>query len=229
MRALAALDLGRAALQWAQLAKEAEMRRIQAVSLVVVVAALLTAGAAAAQEKATFTGTIVQTQNMRLPGGGTFQIKIVVDQWTSVEERERLLGVFKQGGSEALMKELRNQKAGYIVPPAASSWPSWEIDVAALIETADGKIVRVFTERPIIFGEAYYDTRSKDYEFGIVELKLDKEGKGEGSTIPAVKLSLDEKGNIVAESLPSNTGPQRIMAVKEWKEKAKDKGEEKKQ
>jgi hypothetical protein len=48
MRALAALDLGRAALQWAQLAKEAEMRRIQAVSLVVVVAALLTAGAAAA-------------------------------------------------------------------------------------------------------------------------------------------------------------------------------------
>jgi len=199
------------------------MRKLQAVAPVVVAAAIfLFAAVSTAQDKATFTGTIVQTQNMRLPGGGTFQIKIVVDQWTSVEERERLLGVFKQGGSEALMTELRKQKAGYIVPPAVSNWPSWEIDVAALIETEDGKIVRVFTERPIIFGEAYYDTRSKDYEFGIVELKLDKEGKGEGSTIPAVKLSLDEQGNIVAESLPSNTGPQRIMAVKEWQDKKKD-------
>jgi hypothetical protein len=185
-------------------------------------AVLLCAGIAIAQEKATFTGTIVQTQNMRLPGGGTFQIKVVVEQWTSVEERQRLLEVFKTGGSEALMDELRKQKAGYIVPPPVSRWPSWEIDVASLIETPDGKIVRVFTERPIIFGEAYYNTRSKDYEFGIVELRLDKEGKGEGATIPAAKLSLDEQGNIVVESLPSNTGPQRIMAVKEWKDKKKE-------
>ena len=198
------------------------MKDLQRVTLVVIAAALLIAATAIAQEKATFTGTIVQTQNMRLPGGGTFQIKIVVDQWTSVEERERLLGVFKESGSEALMTELRKQKAGYIVPPAVSRWPSWEIDVAALIETEDGKIVRVFTERPIIFGEAYYNTRSKDYEFGIVELKLDRDGKGEGATIPAVRLSLDEQGNIVVESLPSNTGPQRIMAVKEWKEKEKE-------
>jgi hypothetical protein len=205
------------------------MRRLHEVTLVIVAAALLIAGAAAAQEKATFTGTVVQTQNMRLPGGGTFQIKIVVEQWTSVEERQRLLGVFKQGGSEALMKELRKQKAGYIVPPPFVRWPSWEIDVAALIETPEGKIVRVFTERPIAFAEAYYNTRSNDYEFGIVELKLDKEGKGEGATIPAAKLSLDEQGNIVVESLPYNTGPQRIMAVKEWKEEENDKGGEKKQ
>jgi hypothetical protein len=199
------------------------MRKLQAVAPVVVAATIfLFAGVSIAQEKATFTGTIVQTQNMRLPGGGTFQIKVVVDQWTSVEERQRLLEVFKAGGSEALMTELRKQKAGYIVPPSFSRWPSWEIDVASLIETEDGTIVRVFTERPIIFGEAYYNTRSKDYEFGIVELKLDKDGKGEGTTIPAVKLSLDEQGNIVVESLPSNTGPQRIMAVKEWKDKKKE-------
>ena len=33
---------------------------------------------------------------------------------------KRLLVVFKEGGSEALMKELRKMKAGYIVPPAFS-------------------------------------------------------------------------------------------------------------
>jgi len=198
------------------------MRKPYIVTLVVVAAAILVAGAAIAQEKATFTGTVLQTQNMRLPAGGTFQIKIVVEQWTSAEERQRLLGVFKEGGSEALMKELRKQKAGYIVPPPFVRWPSWEIDVASLIETPEGKIVRVFTERPIAFGEAYYNTRSRDYEFGIVELLLDKDGKGEGATIPAAKLAIDEQGNLRLETLPYNTGPQRIMGVREWQDKKKD-------
>src|SRR5512139_4007887 len=150
----------------------------------------------------TFFATVLQTANMRLPGGGTFQLTMNVDEWTSVEERKRLLAVFKEGGSEALMKELRKMKAGYITPPAFSRWPSWEVDVASSIPQPDGgRIVRLFTERPIIFGEAYYSTRSKDYEFGIVELKLNADGEGEGMTIPAAKLSLSDKGELVVETL----------------------------
>jgi hypothetical protein len=173
-------------------------------------------------QRETFTATVVQTANMRLPGGGTFQITMNVDEWTSVEERTRLLGVFKEGGSEALMKELRKRKAGYIVPPAFVRWPSWEVDVASSIPRPDGgRIVRLFTERPIAFGEAFYNTRSKDYEFGIVELRLDAKGEGEGTTIPAAKLSLDADGGIVVETTPYTTGPQRLMGVREWKKKEK--------
>jgi hypothetical protein len=185
---------------------------------------LVAVGSAPAQEKKreTFTATVLQTANMRLPGGGTFQITMNVDEWTSVEERRRLLTVFKEGGSEALMKELRKMKAGYIVPPAIARWPSWEVDVASSIPQPDGgRIVRLFTERPIVFGEAYYNTRSRDYEFGIVELKLDADGKGEGATIPAAKLSLDKDGRIVIETLPYSTGPQRLLGVREWKKKGK--------
>lgn len=177
---------------------------------------------ASADEKETFFGTVVQTANMRLPGGGTFQVTMNVEKWTSVEERKRLLGVFKEGGSEALMKELRKQRAGYIVPPAIARWPSWEVDVAASIPQPDGgRIVRLFTERPIAFGEAFYSTRSKDYEFGIVELKLNAEGEGEGVTIPAAKLSMSDDGQIVVEQTPFTTGPQRLMGVRQWKKKEK--------
>ncbi|HET7291296.1 MAG TPA: hypothetical protein VFM88_02630 [Vicinamibacteria bacterium] len=198
------------------------MKRSAAVVSALAFVALLPAGAAPADEKETFFATVVQTSNMRLPGGGTFQITMNVEQWTSLEERKRLLGVFKEGGSEALMKELRKQKAGYIVPPALARWPSWEVDVAASIPQPDGgRIVRLFTERPIAFGEAYYATRSKDYEFGIVELKLDAKGEGEGMTIPAAKLSMNEEGQIVVESTPFTTGPQRLMGVRQWKKKEK--------
>jgi hypothetical protein len=205
--------------------KEHLMSNHRRTALWLAVGLLVAVGSTAAQEKKreTFTATVLQTANMRLPGGGTFRITMNVDEWTSVEERRRLLAVFKEGGSEALMNELRKMKAGHIVPPAFARWPSWEVDVASSIPQPDGgRIVRLFTERPIAFGEAYYSTRSREYEFGVVELRLDADGKGEGATIPAAKLSLDKDGQIVVETLPYTTGPQRLIGVREWKSK-KDK------
>jgi hypothetical protein len=79
--------------------------------------------------------------------------------------------------------------------------------------------VRLFTERPINLAESYYDTRSREYEFGIVELKLNAEGEGVGATIPAAKLSLDKEGQIVVESMPYTTGPQKLIGVREWRDK----------
>jgi hypothetical protein len=203
-------------------------QRLTALWLGLALVASCAAGARAEDKKnrETFMATVLQQANMRLPGGGTFQLTMNVDEWTSVEERRRLITVFKEGGSEALMKELRKMKAGYIVPPAFARWPSWEVDVASSIpQPGGGRIVRLFTERPIIFGEAYYNTRSKDYEFGIVELKLNADGEGEGVTIPAAKLSLSDKGELVVETLPYTTGPQKLIGVRQWKDKKKDKDE----
>jgi hypothetical protein len=204
--------------------------RLCALGAALAIVAASAAGASAEEKKKreTFTAAVLQTANMRLPGGGTFQLTMNVDEWTSVEERKRLLDVFKEGGSEALMKELRKMKAGYIVPPAFARWPSWEVDVASSIPQPDGgRIVRLFTERPIVFGEAYYSTRSTDYEFGIVELKLNADGEGEGVTIPAAKLSLDKEGQLVVETLPYTTGPQKLLGVREWKDKKDKKKDEK--
>jgi hypothetical protein len=200
------------------------LRRASWLGLVLVVAGAAVAGAEDKKTRETFMATVLQQANMRLPGGGTFQLTMNVDEWTSVEERKRLITVFKEGGTEALMKELRKAKAGYIVPPAFARWPSWEVDVASSIPQPNGgRIVRLFTERPIIFGEAYYNTRSKDYEFGIVELKLNASGEGEGVTIPAAKLSMSAEGELVVETLPYTTGPQRLIGVRQWKDKKKDK------
>ena len=204
--------------------------RLCALGAALAIVAASAAGASAEEKKKreTFTATVLQTATMRLPGGGTFQLTMNVDEWTSVEERKRLLDVFKEGGSEALMKELRKMKAGYIVPPAFARWPSWEVDVASSIPQPDGgRIVRLFTERPIVFGEAYYRTRSTDYEFGIVELKLNADGEGEGVTIPAAKLSLDKEGQLVVETLPYTTGPQKLLGVREWKDKKDKKKDDK--
>src|SRR5262245_48455786 len=112
----------------------------------IILVATLVPASAQEKKRESFMATVVQTANMRLPGGGTFQITMNVDEWTSVEERQRLLGVFKEGGSQALMKELRKMKAGFIVPPPLARWPSWEVDVASSLPQPDGgRVVRLFT------------------------------------------------------------------------------------
>jgi hypothetical protein len=49
------------------------------------------------------------------------------------------------------------------------------------------------TNRWVSFREAANDTRSMQYQFTLIELHLDKNGKGEGKLVPAAKVSWDTK------------------------------------
>jgi hypothetical protein len=49
------------------------------------------------------------------------------------------------------------------------------------------------TDRRVAFREAFSETRSMQYQFTLVELHFDKDGKGEGKLVPAAKVSWDAK------------------------------------
>jgi hypothetical protein len=195
---------------------------IQTATGFLLLSALVVAAPAAAadDQRETFMATVVGGANMRLPGTGTFSITMNIDRFTPVEERKRLLTVLKESGKDALLKEMRKLRAGYIVPPPIVRWPSWEVDVASSFDTpSGGRVVRLFTERPIAFAEAYLDTRSRDFEFGVVELRLNEKGEGEGTVIPAASISFDKEGRLVFETTPFATGPYKLIGVREWKKK----------
>lgn len=182
------------------------------------VAACLLAGfvPAEAGEKESFTGTVVLTSDMRTPPGKTYQLTMTIDEWTPAEDRKRVLVALKEGGEDAALKELEKMKAGYVVPPAWANQPSWRVAVATKLETATGTVVRVVTDRPIAFFEAYQSTRSRDYRFGVAEFKLDEKGEGEGWVIPAARVEFDDEGKLVVETLPHSTGPQKLIGVRAW-------------
>ncbi len=56
-----------------------------------------------------------------------------------------------------------------------------------------GRKVVLATNRPVSFREVSNDTRSMQYQFTLIELHLDKNGKGEGKLVPAAKVSWDTK------------------------------------
>jgi hypothetical protein len=148
-----------------------------------------------------------------------------VENWTSDEDGERLKAILKEGGSEALLREFQKGKtrAGYVVSPAFAREPSWRVAMATAVDTPRGRVVRLLTDRPIQFAEAYSQSRSLDYEFAAFEFTLDRKGNGQGIAIPAARLSQDEDGQVTLETLPYTTGPERLIGVRTWGSEKKDK------
>jgi hypothetical protein len=56
------------------------------------------------------------------------------------------------------------------------------------------------TNRPMSFGELRNGTRSTDYQFGIVVLDVDKNGKGTGKLAPVCKIKFNKKNELEIEN-----------------------------
>jgi hypothetical protein len=59
----------------------------------------------------------------------------------------------------------------------------------------------VGTDRPVGFAEARNQPRSMDYPFTVIEMRLNKEDKGEGKMLAGTQLYIDPKTkNLVLEN-----------------------------
>jgi len=192
------------------------------------VAAALGIGAgttATAGETETFTATMIQNADMRQRSSRTLPMTFHVERWTSDEDGERLKAILKEGGPDALLREFQKGKtrAGYVVSPAFYREPSWRVAMATSVDTPRGRVVRLLTDRPIQFAEAYSQSRSLDYEFAAFEFTLDRKGNGQGIAVPAARLVQDEDGQLSVETLPYTTGPERLIGVRTWGSEKKEK------
>lgn len=121
------------------------------------------------------------------PGSGTVRpITIYISDYSSDAEANMLAGAFGDGGSNALFKVLAKMRSKGRVAPTGSV--GYQIRFIRSVQTANGRKITMLTDRPIGFLEAYYGTRSRDYKYGLVELNVNDDGKGEGSLIWAAKV-----------------------------------------
>ena len=133
-------------------------------------------------EKYSATLTIVSG-----PGAGTVRpITIYINDYSTEAEASMLSNAFADGGSKTLFRALTKLKLKGRIAPTGSI--GYQIRFIRSVDTPTGRKVTMLTDRPIGFLEAYYGTRSKDYQYGLVELNLDDNGKGEGSLIYAAKV-----------------------------------------
>lgn len=145
------------------------------------------------------------------PGSGRVrQVTIYISDYSSDAEAAQLAGAFADGGSRALFKVLTKLKSKGRVAPTGST--GYQVRFIRSVQTPNGRKITMLTDRPISFLERYYGTRSSDYQYGLVELNINDEGKGEGSLIYAAKV----KGISVDSIEVENFGiePARLMKVR---------------
>lgn len=144
-------------------------------------------------------------------GSGTVRpITIYISDYSTDAEAHMLAGAFADGGSKALFKVLTRMKPKGRVAPTGSV--GYQIRFIRSVQTPNGRKIMMLTDRPIGFLEAYYGTRSRDYQYGLVELNVNDEGKGEGSLIWAAKVKAIRGDTIEVENF--SIEPARLTNVR---------------
>jgi hypothetical protein len=125
-------------------------------------------------------------------GGGSGELDIIVDRWSTDEERDRLRDLLAEKGGAALLPVLQQIKPGVgSIRPKHD--PSWEVRFAESHTLADGsRIIILATDRPLTPAERSKQHRTDEHEFLLVEIRLDKHGKGEGKTADGTRVSVNK-------------------------------------
>jgi hypothetical protein len=172
------------------------MRKIVALAIV---AGLLLAGPAQAQEKKEkprkyrFTAFAVNMGSG--PKAGT--IDITLERLTTAEERDNLIAAFVEGGQDKLLSALQKVKprVGFI---RSANSIGYDLQYAWRIVNSDGTSrIIIGTDRPVSFFEASRNTRTMDYPFTIIEMRLDAKGEGEGRMASGTKISKSKDGKTI--------------------------------
>ena len=138
-----------------------------------------------------YTATAININN-----GVAGTIDIAVDRWSTDTQRDKLIDVMLKQGPGKLLDALQDEKpVGHFGAPGNLGW---DLRFARKVPLPDGgERVVLVTDRRIGFREAVNQPRSIDYPFTVIEVRLNKDGEGEGKMSLATKVILDKEHNMI--------------------------------
>jgi len=171
-----------------------------AAALVVVSLALPAAQSnMAAPEK--FTAFAVDISNTSTRASAT-PVDITINRWSTDAERDQLLSVFREKGQDALLSAL--QKLPVVGGVSTPGSLRYDLHFARQRPEAEGgRMVFLMTDRYVTAWEAMNRPRTIDYPFTLIQLQLDKGGKGVGKASVATKITQAADGTIELENFSS--------------------------
>jgi hypothetical protein len=152
------------------------------------------------------TGTVVGVGGRF--GGRSASFRLMVDQYTSPEDVQRLNSALQSGGQEELLEVLSGMNAGRI-----EVGPGVGVKANAIIAAPQegGTKIIVLYQRNINFYELRSGSRSENYKFGYAEIFLGGRKGGEGTFIPAAKVRLRDGNTWEVEDF--GVFPARLMGL----------------
>lgn len=126
---------------------------------------------------------------------GTAQLDIVIYRWSTDAERQRLVDALKQS-QDALLETLRDLKpVGYI---RSATSIGYDLHYAHQVPRDEGgRRIFIATDRPMGFWEVARHAWTVDYPFTLIELRMNREGEGEGKLSLATRVIASGDGKHV--------------------------------
>jgi hypothetical protein len=154
-------------------------------------------------------------------GRNTAVMDIRITRWSTAADRDKLIKTAVEKGQDALLRELQRMPShgkisipGWQGPDPHNARLGWTLHYAFATPGEDGGLrIGIATDRYIGMWEARNSPRTIDYPFSLIEIRLDRGGKGVGKMAVATKIDFDKKKNqLVLENYASE--PVRLNEVK---------------
>jgi len=192
----------------------ARMGRYAALVTMLTIIATFPAYAADAVETidATARGTSTQL-------GKVINIKVLVYQYSTAEDREALKSAFLKGQNQGLVNALSKMKSvGRIQIPGTVGY---DLAYIGVTPTSTGRRIRFVTNRKISFGEAYRNTQSQAYNLTAGEFDMNDQDKDKSAGVlyPAAQLIINAEGEL---QLELRKNPWQLTNIIDWKAKGKE-------
>lgn len=131
--------------------------------------------------------------------GRVVSVNLIINQFSTDAERAGLLEAFQQKGNEGMVNALSKMHAKGRM--AVTGTLGYDVAFAKYFEQADGTtVLRMVTDRPLLFGEVWASTRSSDYDLAAVEIIISKNKKKyTGTLYPACRLKMNKKNQLELE------------------------------
>ena len=146
--------------------------------------------------------------------GSNFNVKIIINEFSSPADRDILVRAFQQGQNDGLRDALEKMKGvGRIQIPGTVGY---DLKFIREIVTPAGRTIRFLTDRRIAFGEARQSTQSKNFNLTAGEINFNDKDKSKsgGALFPAAQLIVNKEGELQIEL---NQNAWKLVNIIEWK------------
>jgi hypothetical protein len=133
--------------------------------------------------------------------GLSYGVTLIIEEFSTTEDQKVLLDAFNQKSNEGLVNALSKMKSKGRI--SITGTLGYDVNYIKKFDMPDGSTkIRLVTDRPIRFGEAWSDSRSMDYSLSGAEIILSPDKKkNSGMLAPACRFKIDKDNALQLELL----------------------------
>lgn len=150
---------------------------------------------------------------------GRTRVDLVIERWSTPEEVATFMAILDEKRADQLLPALRSvsRRCGYV---RRSGSPDLDVRYARETLLANGgRRIVLATDRPVTEGQGGDPARPGDFEFSLAEIHLGADGKGEGKSIPAARITISKDIGLIGidnyDSQPVRLNEVRVLTPRE--------------